>query len=157
VTAGMHVTADNVIAGPSLSSLVGASVSAGALAFYSVSANPRIYWRIFCDFLRLMTERAEFTKRRHRDDPKEWCRRAEGSKMTDVENMTDRESYIIAQTLYEFIWLEQLKPTDERRRTDEQDAKAILHERFDNELAILVHSDEAAGRDPPDCERGRRR
>ena len=73
--------------------------------------------------------------------------------MTDVKNMTDRESYIIAQTLYEFIWLEQLKPTDERRRTDERDAKAILHERFDNELALLAQSDEAAGRDPPDCER----
>ena len=37
--------------------------------------------------------------------------------------------------------------------SDEQDAKAILHARFDNELAILVKSDEAAGREPPDCRR----
>jgi hypothetical protein len=73
--------------------------------------------------------------------------------MTDIKDITDRESYIIAQALYEFIRLEQLKPTDERRRTDEQDAKAILHERFDDELVTLVQSDEAAGRDPPDCER----
>jgi hypothetical protein len=32
-----------------------------------------------------------------------------------------------------------------------KDAKAILHAQFDNELAILMKSDEAAGREPPDC------
>ena len=34
-----------------------------------------------------------------------------------------------------------------------QDAKAILHARFDDELELLVQSDEAAGRKPPDCKR----
>ena len=28
-----------------------------------------------------------------------------------------------------------------------------MHARFDNELALLAQSDEAAGREPPDCER----
>ena len=74
--------------------------------------------------------------------------------MTDVKNMTERESYIIAQALYEFIRLEQSKPITERRRlSDARDAKAILHARFDNELALLAQSDEATGREPPDCER----
>ena len=73
--------------------------------------------------------------------------------MTDVKNMTDRESYIITKALYEFIRLEQSKPINERRLSDERDAKAILHARFDNELALLAQSDEAAGREPPDCER----
>jgi len=45
--------------------------------------------------------------------------------MTDVKNMTERESYIIAQALYEFIRLEQSKPINERRLSDERDAKAI--------------------------------
>jgi hypothetical protein len=96
---------------------------------------------------------AHFRSARHRDDPKKWCRRAEGSKMTDVKNITERESYIIAQALYEFIRLEQSKPINERRLSDARDAKAILHARFDNELALLAQSDEAAGREPPDCER----
>ena len=43
--------------------------------------------------------------------------------MTDVKNITERESYIIAQALYEFIRLEQSKPINERRLSDEQDAK----------------------------------
>ena len=60
---------------------------------------------------------AHFRSARHRDDPMKWCRRAEGSKMTDVKNMTERESYIIAQALYEFIRLEQSKPINERRET----------------------------------------
>lgn len=76
--------------------------------------------------------------------------------MTDPKDMTERESYIIAKALYEFIRLEQSKPIDGRRLSDEQDAKAILHARFDNELAILAQSDEAAGREPPDA-RGSRR
>ena len=71
--------------------------------------------------------------------------------MTDVKNMTERESYIIAQALYEFIRLEQSKPINERRLSDARDAKAILHARFDNELALLAQSDEAG--EPPDCER----
>ena len=70
--------------------------------------------------------------------------------MTDVKNMTERESYIIAQA---FIRLEQSKPINERRLSDARDAKAIVHARFDNELALLAQSDEAAGREPPDCER----
>jgi hypothetical protein len=74
--------------------------------------------------------------------------------MTDTPDVTGRDGYIIAQALYEFIRLEQSKPIAERRGSDEQDAKAILHARFDNELAMLVQSDEAAGREPPDCERG---
>jgi hypothetical protein len=37
--------------------------------------------------------------------------------------------------------------------SDERDAKAILHARFDDELELLVQSDEAAGRKPPDCKR----
>ena len=71
--------------------------------------------------------------------------------MTDTPELTGRDGYIIAQALYEFIRLEQSKPTAERRGSDEQDAKAILHARFDNELEILWRSDEAAGRKPPDC------
>ena len=70
--------------------------------------------------------------------------------MTDVKNMTERESYIIAQALYEFIRLEQSKPINERRLSDARDAKAILHARFDNELALLAQSDEAAGRPSPE-------
>jgi len=73
--------------------------------------------------------------------------------MTDVPVLTERESYILAQALYEFIRLEQSKAKDLRRWSDEDDAIAILHARFDNELALLVQSDEAAGCQPPDCER----
>jgi hypothetical protein len=73
--------------------------------------------------------------------------------MTDASVLTERESYILAQALYEFIRFEQSKPGDLRRLSDEDDAIAILHARFDNELASLVQSDEAAGRQPPDCER----
>jgi hypothetical protein len=73
--------------------------------------------------------------------------------MTDTKDVTGHESYIIALALYEFIRLEQSKPIDERRRSDEQQATAILHTRFDNELAILTQSDKAAGREPPNCER----
>ena len=73
--------------------------------------------------------------------------------MTDIPEVTGRDDYIIAQALYEFLRLEQSKPLAERRGSDEQDAKAILHARYDNELEILVKSDEAAGRKPPDCER----
>ena len=73
--------------------------------------------------------------------------------MTDIPEVTGRDDYIIAQALYEFIRLEQSKPLAERRGSDEQDAKAILHARFDHELEILVQSDEAAGRKPPDCKR----
>jgi hypothetical protein len=75
-----------------------------------------------------------------------------GSALTPPE-VTGRDGYIIARALYEFIRLEQSKPIAERRGSDEQDAKAILHARFDNELEILVKSDEAAGREPPHCER----
>ena len=71
--------------------------------------------------------------------------------MTDTPELTGRDGYIIAQALYEFIRLEQSKPIAERRGSDEQDAKAILYARFDNELEILWRSDEAAGRKPPDC------
>jgi hypothetical protein len=67
-------------------------------------------------------------------------------------SMTDpKESYIMAQALYEFVRIEQSKPIDERRISDVEDAKAILHARFDNELVILAKCDEAAGREPPDC------
>ena len=76
---------------------------------------------------------------------------AEGYSMTDAKNVTERESYIIAQALYEFIRLEQSKPLDKRRQSDVQDAKTLMHARFDNELAMLVQSDEAPGREPPDC------
>ena len=72
--------------------------------------------------------------------------------MTDTSEVTGRDCYIIAQALYEFIRLEQSKPIAERRVSDERDAKAILHARFDDELE-LVQSDEAAGRKPPDCKR----
>jgi len=71
--------------------------------------------------------------------------------MTEATVLTERESYIVAQALYEFIRLEQSKTRDLRRWSDEDDAIAILHARFDNELAMLVQSDEAAGREPPDC------
>ena len=73
--------------------------------------------------------------------------------MNDTPEVTGRDSYIIAQALYEFIRLEQSKPLAERCGSDERDAKAILHARFDDELELLVRSDEAAGRKPPDCER----
>jgi hypothetical protein len=75
------------------------------------------------------------------------------SNMADPKNVTQREAYIIAQALYEFIRLEQSKPSNLRRWSDEQHAIAILHARFDNELATLVQSDEAAGCQPPDCAR----
>jgi hypothetical protein len=71
--------------------------------------------------------------------------------MTHAKDVTARDSCIIALALYEFIRCEQAKPTDERRISDVEDAKAILHGQFDNELAILAKSDEAAGREPPDC------
>jgi hypothetical protein len=70
--------------------------------------------------------------------------------MTDTPDVTGRDCYIIAQALYEFIRLEQSKPIAERRGSDERDAKEILHARFDDELELLVQSDEAAGRKPPD-------
>jgi hypothetical protein len=73
--------------------------------------------------------------------------------MADPNDVTPREAYIIALALYEFIRFEQSKPRDLRRRSDEQRAIAILHARFDNELATLVQSDEVAGRQPPDCGR----
>ena len=73
--------------------------------------------------------------------------------MTDATVLTERESYILARALYEFIRLEQSKPRDLRRLSDEDDAIAILHARFDNELVMLVQYDEAAGCQPPDCER----
>ena len=73
--------------------------------------------------------------------------------MTDTSEVTGRDSYVIAQALYEFIRLEQSKPIAERRGSDERDAKAILHARFDDELQRLVQSDETAGRKPPDCKR----
>ena len=85
--------------------------------------------------------------------PREDLRERMGSNMADPRNVTQREAYIIAQALYEFIRLEQSKPRDLRRWSDEQHAIAILHARFDNELATLVQSDEAAGRQPPDCSR----
>jgi hypothetical protein len=69
--------------------------------------------------------------------------------MTDTPEVTGRDSYIIAQALYEFIRLEQSKPLAERCGSDERDAKAILHARFDDELELLVRSDEAAGRSLP--------
>ena len=56
--------------------------------------------------------------------------------MTDAKNVTERESYVIAQALYEFIRLEQSKPREMRRWLDEDEAKAILHARFDNELSL---------------------
>jgi hypothetical protein len=71
--------------------------------------------------------------------------------MTDTPEVTGRDCYIIAQALYEFIRLEQSKPIAERRESDERDAKTILHARFDDELELLVQSDEAAGRKPPEC------
>jgi len=73
--------------------------------------------------------------------------------MTDSPVLTERESYVLAQALYEFVRLEQSKPRDLRRLADEEEAIAILHARFDNELAMLVKFDEAAGCQPPDCER----
>ena len=73
--------------------------------------------------------------------------------MTDASEVTGRDSYVIAQALYEFIRLEQSKPMAERRGSDERDARAILHELFDDELQLLVRSDEAAGLTPPDCKR----
>ncbi len=73
--------------------------------------------------------------------------------MADPKGVTQRETYIIAQALYEFVRLEQSKPKNLRRLSDEQHAIAILHARFDNELATLVQSDQAAGRQPPDCGR----
>lgn len=59
--------------------------------------------------------------------------------MTDPKDVTERESYIIAQALYEFIRLEQSRPREMRRWSDEDEAIAILHARFDNELAMLVN------------------
>jgi len=39
--------------------------------------------------------------------------------MTDATVLTERESCVIAQALYEFIRLEQSKPRDLRRLSDE--------------------------------------
>ena len=87
------------------------------------------------------------------DRQRRGCRRGRFSNMADPKDVTEREAYVIAQALYEFIRLEQSKPRDLRRWSDEQHAIAILHARFDNELATLVQSDEAAGRQSPDCGR----
>ena len=73
--------------------------------------------------------------------------------MFTVKPGTGRDGYVIAQALYEFIRLEQSKPIASRRGSDERDAKAILHAPFDDELELLVQSDEAVGRKPPDCKR----
>ena len=43
--------------------------------------------------------------------------------MTDTPEVTGRDSYVIAQALYEFIRLEQSKPIAERRGSDERDQK----------------------------------
>ena len=85
--------------------------------------------------------------------PRDTIRNGLEVEMTDTPEVTGRDSYVIAQALYEFIRLEQSKPIAERRGSDERDAKAILHARFDDELERLVQSDEAAGRKPPDCKR----
>jgi len=74
-------------------------------------------------------------------------------KMTDMPTMTERDRYIIARALYELIRSEQAKSAADRRGADEEDAKAILHARFDSELQMLVQTDRAAGREPPDCKR----
>jgi hypothetical protein len=74
-------------------------------------------------------------------------------KMTNMPEVTGRDGYIIARALYEFIRSEQAKSTADRRGADEEDAKAILHVRFDSELQTLVQTDRAAGREPPDCKR----
>ena len=71
----------------------------------------------------------------------------------NAPELTGRDSYLIAQALYELIRLEQSKPMAERRGSDERDAKAILHELFDNELQLLVRSYKAAGLTPPDFKR----
>src|ERR1700746_1856378 len=60
---------------------------------------------------------------------REAVRYAQGSGMTDPKDVTERESYIIAQALYEFVRSEQSKPIEERRMSDEQDAKAMMHAR----------------------------
>ena len=44
--------------------------------------------------------------------------------MADPKDVTQRDAYIIAQALYEFIRLEQSKPRDLRRWSDEQHAIA---------------------------------
>jgi hypothetical protein len=46
-------------------------------------------------------------------------RHVEGRNMADPKNVTQRDAYIIAQALYEFIRLEQSKPRNLRRRSDE--------------------------------------
>jgi hypothetical protein len=43
-----------------------------------------------------------------------------GSNMADPRDVTQREAYIIAQALYEFIRFEQSKPRELRRWSDEQ-------------------------------------
>jgi len=73
--------------------------------------------------------------------------------MTDMPEITGRDGYIIARALYEFIRSEQAKSKVDRREMDEEDAKAILHVRFDNELRTLAQTDMDAGREPPDCKR----
>ncbi len=75
--------------------------------------------------------------------------------MTDKPDVTGRDGYIIARALYELIRSEQAKSKADRREKDEEDAKAILHVRFDDELRTLVQTDKAAGREPPNCKRAR--
>ncbi len=75
--------------------------------------------------------------------------------MTDMPEVTGRDGYIVALALYEFIRSEQAKSRADRREMDEEDAKAILHVRFDNELRALAQTDRDAGREPPDCTRMR--
>ncbi len=73
--------------------------------------------------------------------------------MTDMPAVTGRDRYIIARALYELIRSEQAKSKVDRRGADEEDAKAILHARFDSELQMLVQTDRDAGLEPPDCKR----
>jgi len=76
-------------------------------------------------------------------------------KMTDMPEVTGRDGYIVALALYEFIRSEQAKSKADRREMDEEDAKTILHVRFDDELRTLAQIDRDAGREPPDCRRTR--
>jgi hypothetical protein len=76
-------------------------------------------------------------------------------KMTDMPEVTGRDDYLVALALYEFVRSEQAKSKADRREMDEEDAKAILHARYDNELRALAQTDREAGREPPDCTRTR--
>jgi hypothetical protein len=67
-----------------------------------------------------------------------------------MNDITGRDSYIMARALYWAIAYSQSLPEDQRERSDEQDMKAILLGRFGNAYESFIAIDKALGRTPPE-------